>query len=300
MEQKQKSALIIFSGGQDSTFCLYWALQRYEQIHVLTFEYGQLHKIEIEAAKKIIEIATDTYPGIIQTHEIYKFGGLSELYQGLSETSNQGRNRYDIDVKAKPLQSTSPLIADTELEQYESHEQLPGGLEKTFVPMRNQMFLTIAANRAFAKGCNILVTGVCEEDSGGYPDCTRAFIDAFSKATSLGTFTAEAGFPKGIVVETPLMWIDKAETVKRMLDLPGCYYATAFSHTSYDGAYPPTGHDHATLLREKGFVKANVPDPLILRAYLEGLMKLPDTMNYWETPAFLNHCAYLKLKGIGQ
>lgn len=125
---------------------------------------------------------------------------------------------------------------------------------------------------------------MCQEDFGGYPDCRRVFIDAFETACDQGTFTAEAGFPEGLRVLTPLMDLTKAASVKLAWDMTqegfNCYGALAHSHTAYDGAYPPTGHDHATLLRAKGFEQADIPDPLILRAWQEGLMKLPDTPNY--------------------
>ena len=249
-EKIDKSVLVVLSGGQDSTYCLYWAKQHFTQVKALTFNYGQRHKIEIGAACKIAQLA-----GIGDEHEILELGPI--------------------------LKGTSPLVSSNELEQYADHKSLPGGLEKTFVPMRNQLFLTLAANRAFVHDCDSIVTGVCEEDFGGYPDCRRVFIDSFEQTTSLGTFTEDSGFLNGFHIYTPLMKLTKAQTVLASLEIPGCYEATAYSHTAYDGAYPPTGHDHATLLRAKGFEEANVPDPLILRAvYADHLMKLPDTPNY--------------------
>ena len=242
-------ALVVLSGGQDSTTCLYWAKSCGFEIHAVTFDYGQRHRIEIEAAIKIAKMA-----GVL-SHEIIELGPI--------------------------LKGTSPLVdPGAELEQYAHHSKLPGGLEKTFVPMRNQMFLTIAANRAFVLGCNRLVTGVCQEDYGGYPDCREDFIKALEEACNLGTFTAEAGFPGGLVIDTPLMHLTKAESVRMASALPGCMEALAYSHTAYDGQYPPIGNDHATLLRAKGFEEAGEPDPLIVRAWLEGLMDLPDTENY--------------------
>jgi 7-cyano-7-deazaguanine synthase len=243
-----KTVLVVLSGGQDSTFCLFWALQRYAKVRAVTFNYGQRHSIEIGAAKAIAMFAQ-------VPHEVVSLGPI--------------------------LQGTSPLVSDAPLEQYADHASLPGGLEKTFVPLRNQLFLTLAANRAFVAGADVIVTGVCEEDFGGYPDCRRVFIDALEQAITLGSFTAEAGFPNGFEIQTPLMKLTKAATVLASLEVPGCYAATAYSHTAYDGAYPPVGHDHATLLRAKGFEEANVPDPLILRAAIaDGLMSLPETPNY--------------------
>lgn len=249
MTTKEK-ALVIFSGGQDSTTCLFWALDQGYDVHAVTFYYGQRHVCELEAAIKIAQMA-----GIADKHSIIDLG-------------------YNI------LKGDSPLVSNNALEQYENHQSLPGGLEKTFVPMRNQLFLTIAANRAYVLGCSIMVTGVCQEDSGGYPDCRRTFIDSLQDACNYGTFTGEQGTPKPLKIITPLMNMTKAESVHLALMLNGCYKALAYSHTSYDGQYPPVGHDHATLLRAKGFEEAGVPDPLVVRAWQEGLMDLPGNSSY--------------------
>lgn len=241
-------AIVVLSGGQDSTTCLFWARDLGFEVHAVTFDYNQRHAREIEAAAKVAKLA-----GVL-SHEIITMGPV--------------------------LKGTSPLVSDNALEQYADHKSLPGGLEKTFVPMRNQMFLTIAANRAYIHNAEALVTGVCEEDYGGYPDCRQQFIHALAHACNLGTFTGEDGAPGSLAILTPLMRLTKKATVDLALTLPGCYAALAWTHTSYDGAYPPVGHDHATLLRAKGFEEANVPDPLVLRAFTEGLMDLPDSPNY--------------------
>lgn len=241
-------AIVVLSGGQDSTTCLFWARHLGFEVHAVTFDYNQRHAREIEAAAKVAKLA-----GVL-SHEIITMGPV--------------------------LKGTSPLVSDNALEQYADHKSLPGGLEKTFVPMRNQMFLTIAANRAYIHNAEALVTGVCEEDYGGYPDCRSAFIHALAHACNLGTFTGEDGAPASLAILTPLMHLTKKATVELALTLPGCYAALAWTHTSYDGAYPPVGHDHATLLRAKGFEEANVPDPLVLRAFHDRLMDLPDSPNY--------------------
>jgi 7-cyano-7-deazaguanine synthase len=244
-------ALVIFSGGQDSTTCLYWALNQGFDVYAVTFDYGQKHKIEIDSALRIAKLA-----GIQDKHEIVKFG------DGI-------------------LAGTSPLTNKNEvLEQYADHTVLPGGLEKTFVPMRNQLFLTVAANRAYVLGATYLITGVCQEDNGGYPDCRRTFIDAVQNACNYGSFTGEAASPDPLYILTPLMNLNKAASVVLADSLPGCMEALSFSHTAYDGKYPPVGHDHANLLRQKGFQEANIADPLVIRAWKEGLMDLPDSGNY--------------------
>jgi 7-cyano-7-deazaguanine synthase len=241
-------ALVVLSGGQDSTTCLHWALaQSFDEVRAVAFDYGQKHVIELEAATKIAKDA-----GV--PLEIVNLGPI--------------------------LAGTSPLTnPDEQLEQYEDGV-LPGGLEKTFVPMRNQLFLTIAANRAYVMGATNLVTGVCEADNGGYPDCRRNFIDALETAINRGTFTGEAGTIPPLKIHTPLMLLSKAQSVDLALRLNGAYSALAWSHTAYDGAYPPLGSDHATVLRAQGFEEAGVPDPLILRAACEGLMELPASSNY--------------------
>jgi len=243
-----EKALVVLSGGQDSTTCLFWAKQQGWEVHAVTFDYGQRHRLEIQSALRIAELAS------VKSMEVVRLGAI--------------------------LVGSSPLISGNLLEQYKDHSSLPGGLEKTFVPMRNQLFLTVAANRAAVIGATRLVTGVCEEDYGGYPDCRRNFILALQVACNLGTFTGEPGAPQPLQIETPLMNLTKAQSVELAMELPGCYEALAYSHTAYDGIYPPTGRDHASLLRAKGFEEAGIPDPLVLRAWMTDAMDLPSTVNY--------------------
>lgn len=241
-------ALVVLSGGQDSTLCLHWALQYgFDVVEAVAFDYGQKHRVELDMA----QLQADRAGIILEVIDI----------QGV-------------------LGGTSPLTnPDVELEQYEDVD-LPGGLEKTFVPMRNQTFLTIAANRAYIIGATNLITGVCQADSGGYPDCRQNFINALSTAINLGTFTGEPGTVSKLKIHTPLMDLSKAESIDMALRIPGAYVSWTYSHTAYDGAYPPVGFDHATVLRAQGFEDAGVPDPLVLRASCEGLMELPATENY--------------------
>lgn len=245
-----KKAIIVLSGGQDSTTCAFMARDDGYELHAITFDYGQRHRREIASAKRVAR-ALD-----VASHEV-------------------------LELPAGVLRGTSPLVnPDAQLEQYADHQSLPGGLEKTFVPMRNQLFLTIAANRAYCIGANVLYTGVCEEDSGGYPDCRNEFIEELAHASSLGTFTGEDGAPPDLVIQTPLMFLTKAQSVLLAMNLTGCFQALAYTHTGYDGAWPPMGHDHATLLRAKGFEEAGVPDPMVLLAVAEDMMPLPASPNY--------------------
>ena len=253
---KINKALVVFSGGQDSTTCLGVALSRHALVETITFDYGQRHAIEMEAARRVVEFF------VAETGRM-----IPSLHKDVLRT----------------LESTSPLTSDNELETYSDHasmEKIIGDrVEKTFVPMRNALFLTIAFNRAVAVGANVIYTGVCQADNANYPDCTIGFIMQMEAALN-----AALGYDRGderyIPIVTPLMHLSKAESIRLAMDTPHTYDALAFSHTAYDGKYPPTGKDHASILRAHGFEEAGVPDPLVLRAAEEGLMDLPATANY--------------------
>ena len=236
--------VILLSGGQDSTTCAFWARHMWptRPLLALTIDYDQRHQRELDAAWTIGHKAG------VSGQRTLKVGPI--------------------------LEGASPLTDHAlELEQYPDGD-LPGGLEKTYVPGRNALFLTLAANHAYCNGARDIVIGVSEADYGGYPDCRFSFIDAMQDALN-------AALPEPhLILHTPLIDRTKGETVELACRLPGCYPAMAFTHTSYDGAWPPTGHDHATVLRAQGFNEAGVPDPLVVRAALEGLMPLPTTDNY--------------------
>lgn len=217
-------ALVVFSGGQDSTTCLYWAKERYEEVFALTFNYGQRHAIELESARKIAAMAQ-------VKQEVIAMG---KIFAGLS-----------------PLTDTSRAV-----ETYESVEQLPSGIADTFVPGRNILFLTVAANRAYVLGCNTLVLGVAQQDFGGYPDCRLDFIEKMQAALS-------SGLEFDLSIATPLMHLDKKQTVQLAASLPGCLEALAHSTTCYNGVYPPCGSCNSCLLRARGFNQAGIVDPLL-------------------------------------
>ena len=240
-------ALVILSGGQDSTTCLYVAKKRHKYVRAITFNYGQRHRREIEAATIIASMADVEHEVLTLPRDI--------------------------------LRGTSPLVSDAELEQYPDGN-LPDGIEKTYVPHRNMLFLTIAANRATVHNCGHIYIGVSQEDFGGYPDCRAVFLDAFKEATMRGI--EGASHPPAI--HAPLLYFSKAETADLATLLPGCYYALAYSHTSYAGTYPPMEHDHATVLRAQGFEAAGLPDPLLLRAWYEGKMPRPPGRTYKNLP----------------
>jgi len=244
-------ALVVLSGGQDSTTCLFWAKRHYNEIHAITFNYGQRHAIEINAARSVGILAG------VASHEF-------------------------VDVP-NCLISKSPLTSNSELEKYENAEQMDAAIgnrrELTFVPMRNALFLTIAANRAEALGIPHIVTGVCQMDNANYDDCRATFIDATTEYINYALGHDHRG-TNPIYIQTPLMTLSKAETVKVAYEMPDCWEALAFTHTSYDGKYPPTDMNHANVLRAQGFEEAGLPDPLVVRAWKEGLMELPETSNY--------------------
>lgn len=263
---KKSKALVVLSGGQDSTTCLYWAKANFDEVHAITFDYGQRHRIEIEAAVIIAGMAG------VASHEIVPVPGI--------------------------LRSTSPLTSDSTLEQYQDayqmEKEIGDRVEKTFVPMRNTLFLTIAMNRAVALGAQSLVTGICEADNANYPDCTDSFRMMFEMMAnrSLGTKTQS---DQWFSIVAPLMYHSKRKTVELARKLPGCWEALAFSHTSYDGQYPPTDMNHANVLRAKGFEDAGMPDPLVVRAVREGLMDFPQTANYKS----LQHMHELVVSAVG-
>jgi len=259
MKLNDNGAMVVLSGGQDSTTCLGWALENFKTVAAVTFDYGQLHKIEIDAARSVVKFFRDKTERFIP-HQVVTMG--DTIFAGVSPLTNP----------------------EEQLELYADHDQMAAiigdRIERTFVPMRNAVFLMLAANRAVATELGHLVTGVCQEDNANYPDCRRTFINSAENAINeaLGLSNAEQEF----IVHTPLMNLTKGQTVDLARKLPHTYEALAFSHTAYDGKYPPTGRDHASILREKGFLDAGVPDPLVVRAWREGLMSLPETPNYKE------------------
>jgi 7-cyano-7-deazaguanine synthase len=223
-----RKALVILSGGQDSTTCTALACRDYDEVHAVTFEYNQRHRIELESASAVSKAFG------LASHEIIQLGPI--------------------------LKGTSPLVSDTELGQYNSPEELPGGLEPTFIPGRNILFLSIAANRAYCLGITEMIIGVCEADFGGYWDCRQLFVDAMAKALGEGMY----GQPDTLQIRAPLMYLTKAETVKLSHAVLGERFEEimAMSHTCYAGVKGGCGKCHACILRDRGFKEAGIPDPI--------------------------------------
>ena len=170
-------ALVLFSGGQDSTTCLAHALQRYGHVETLGFDYGQRHRVELDARLVVLE----------------------QLRGQFAPWRNRLGNDHLLDVAVLGQVSETSLTRDMAFETEAS------GLPNTFVPGRNLLFLTLAAALAYRRGLQVLVTGVCETDFSGYPDCRDDTMKAMQIALSLG-------MDRRLLIETPLMWIDKAET----------------------------------------------------------------------------------------
>lgn len=221
-------ALCVLSGGQDSTTCAALACQKFDQVHAITFDYGQRHAIELESAIAIAQALN------LASHEIIELGPI--------------------------LKGASPLVADTPLGQYNSTEELPGGVEPTFVPARNILFLTLAANRAAVLGIRDIFMGVCEADFAGYYDCRQVFVDAMATAIGEGVW----GDPGAFVIHTPLMQLTKAESVNLALEVLGDRFLEIFAltHTCYAGTKGGCGKCHACLIRDRGFQKAGIDDPI--------------------------------------
>ncbi len=171
------SALVLFSGGQDSTTCLAHALARYERVETVAFDYGQRHKVELDARLHVLREIKSQFP-----QWAHKLGEDHLL---------------DLAVLGQ--------VSDTSLTRDVAFRMESSGLPNTFVPGRNLLFLTLAAALAYRRDLQVLVTGVCETDFSGYPDCRDDTMKAMQLALSLG-------MDKRFLIETPLMWIDKADT----------------------------------------------------------------------------------------
>lgn len=228
MPPKALKALCVLSGGQDSTTCAALACQQFEEVHAVTFDYGQRHQIELESAAAIARSLH------LASHEIITLGPL--------------------------LQSTSPLVANTPLEQYNSVAEVSDGVASTFVPARNLLFLTVAANRAAVLGIRDIFIGVCEADFAGYYDCRQVFVEAMAIALGEGIW----GKPDAVTLHAPLMQMTKAQSVDFAREIMGDRFTElmALTHTCYAGVKGGCGKCHACLIRDRGFRAAGIDDPI--------------------------------------
>ena len=180
----QRNALVLFSGGQDSTTCLAHALTQYERVETLAFDYRQRHHVELEARLNVLQHIKATF-----AQWAHKFG-----------------EDHLLDLAVLGQVSETSLTRDMVFKMEAS------GLPNTFVPGRNLLFLTLAAALAYRRDLDVIVTGVCETDFSGYPDCRDDTMKAMQIALSLG-------MDRRLLIETPLMWIDKAQTWQLAHDL---------------------------------------------------------------------------------
>lgn len=195
------AALVLFSAGQDSATCLAWALQRYERVETIGFDYGQRHRIEL-----------DQRPIVRDAIAALRLGG--ELDGDIV-----------VDLKGYGALAESALTANRAIEMEAN------GLPSTFVPGRNLVFLAVAAAHAYRRGIEVLVGGMCETDYSGYPDCRRETLDAMQTALNLGLAAP-------LAIETPLMHLTKAETWSLARDLGGGVLVDLIrtqTHTCYEG-----------------------------------------------------------------
>jgi 7-cyano-7-deazaguanine synthase len=172
-----KKAIVLFSGGQDSTTCLAWALERFEAVETVGFDYGQRHRVELDMRPRLAEELRRSFPAWA--------GRLGE------------DTLIDLSVLGQ--------ISETSLTRDVAFALEASGLPNSFVPGRNLLFMGFAAALAYRRGAKHLVTGVCETDFSGYPDCRDDTMKAMQLALNLGMDTR-------FVIHTPLMWIDKAQT----------------------------------------------------------------------------------------
>jgi 7-cyano-7-deazaguanine synthase len=222
-----EGAVCLTSGGQDSTTCLYWAQERFAPLLAVAFDYGQRHRIELEAAQTICEMGGIALT-VLRLDVLRQLGGTALI--GTDEAIRPAGGR--------------------------------AGLPNTFVPGRNLLFLTVAAAFAYQHEIAHLVIGTCQTDYSGYPDCREATMQAMERALNLGLDTP-------MRIHTPLMHLTKAATVA-LAQRVGALDALAYSHTCYEGTFPPCGRCPACQLRARGFAEARVDDPLLARARAEG------------------------------
>jgi 7-cyano-7-deazaguanine synthase len=241
-------AVVLLSGGQDSATCLFWARHRLPvtEVHALTCYYGQRHHAELAAAHEIGRLADVESHVEVDLGPLF-YGSASAMFLGSRAEVAAGGGMRDAAA--------------------------PAGLPTTFVPGRNLLFLAAAVAHAGTVGADYIVTGVCQTDYSGYPDCRLIFIDAFNRA-------ARAGWPSGHPapeVKVPLMQSTKADTVRLMYELAvlggghagwresAAWRALGMSVTCYRGLRPGCGECPACQLRARGFADAGFSDPAGVR-----------------------------------
>lgn len=200
----RETALVVFSGGQDSTTCLGWAVSRFERVLTIGFDYGQRHRVELDCRKDILARIGEVNPAWAS-----RLSGPDTL----------------LDLRLLNQIGGTAITTETEIKMGRN------GLPNTFVPGRNLMFLTAAAACAYRQGARHLVTGVCETDFSGYPDCRDDTMKALQVALNLG-------MDQRFVIHTPLMWVDKKgtwEMAEKLGGRPFVDFIVERTHTCYQG-----------------------------------------------------------------
>jgi 7-cyano-7-deazaguanine synthase len=223
----ESRAVVLLSGGQDSVTSLFWAVHKYDEVHAVSFDYGQRHRVELEQVPKILDVVTQ-FHGNIVPHAVLDMSLLAQLGGG-------GLTNDNLDVS-----EPHPLATE---------------LPASFVPGRNLLFLTAAAAYGYQHDAFNLVGGMCETDFSGYPDCRRKTIDAIEDSLL-------RGMERTFQIHTPLMHLTKEDSVSLARTLSGCWEALAESHTCYEGHRPACGGCPACRIRLRGFCKAGETDPL--------------------------------------
>jgi 7-cyano-7-deazaguanine synthase len=230
-----KRALVLFSGGQDSTTCLAWALSRYQHVETIGFDYGQRHAIELTMRPQLLQ----------------KMRGISDDWnQRLGED-------HVLDLSLISQLSQTAMTENIAIQMQEN------GLPNTFVPGRNLMFMLVAATLAYRRQLGVLVGGMCETDFSGYPDCRDDSLKALQVAINLGMASR-------LNIETPLMWIDKAESWRLAESLGGNALIELIRHDTHTcylgerGQMHGWGHGCGTCpaceLRAKGYQEFIAPN----------------------------------------
>ena len=224
------AALVLFSGGQDSTTCLAWALERFERVETIAFDYRQRHRIELDQRLRVLDEVRGAFP----------------------RWANRLGEDHFIDM------GVLGQISDTSLTRNVAFSLEIGGLPNSFVPGRNLLFFTFAAAVAWRRDIRNLVGGMCETDFSGYPDCRDDTIKALQVALNLG-------MDRRFVLHTPLMWLDKAETWQLAHGLGGealVEIVLEHTHTCYMSERGPRnawghgcGECPSCALRKRGFEK---------------------------------------------
>jgi 7-cyano-7-deazaguanine synthase len=228
---KSQDALVILSGGLDSTTALYWAKERFKRVHTLTFSYGQSHSVEVERAVKIAERAR------VASHRVLKVN--------LDEIGGSALTQSDIPIPTR--NSAAEVISNN-------------GIPVTYVPFRNGIFLSIAAAYAEVKGISHLVGGWNAVDYSGYPDCRREFLNAMERALTLGSKAGVEGRP--FTIHAPLISLSKAEIIALGLSLGADYSLTV---SCYRGQEPPCGNCDSCVLRADAWRRLGLMDHAVER-----------------------------------